>query len=107
MIYSTLYFLLTFRKLLNFECIFSLCGQINVIQRKAIKYEKFRKDWPYDKRLVELGISQSGEKKAKRRHESFRKYVEGCYQEARDPFSLVNESRTGSNELKLQLGSVS
>ena len=55
----------------------------------------------YDKRLVELGISQSGEKKAKGRHDSFQKYVKVYYQEDRDQFSLVSESRTGSNELKL------
>jgi hypothetical protein len=53
----------------------------------------------YDKRLVELGIYQSGEKKAKGRHDSFQKYVKGYYQEDMDQFSLVSESRTGSNEL--------
>ena len=51
--------------------LFSLYGQINVVHRKATKYEKFRRDWIYDKRLVELGISQSGEKEAERRHDSF------------------------------------
>lgn len=44
----------------------------------------------YDKRLVELGISPSGEK-TKGRDDSFQKYVKGYYQEDRDQFSLVRE----------------
>lgn len=51
---------------------FSLYGQINVVQRKkTTEYEKFRKERLYDKGLVELGIFQPGEKKAKGRPESF------------------------------------